>query len=211
MDERGELVLFVLRSGARREVLGPAVSMHRGFTDEGHIVTSDERGVWSMSLGPSRAHVRLAHDRPDGALLVAPGGKRAVAVYADNKKNTRALYSFALDGKGTRRRLIKGGEPVAWSHNGRWVLVQRGHAACLARASGGEYKCWSRYQAVAIAPDGSFAVLARPEQPNGQKGSKPAGYRLYRAIRDGVRPERPALIREGKGTGAAAAWLPARR
>jgi hypothetical protein len=130
-----------------------------------------------------------------------------VGVYVENG-NTSALYSFRLDGKGVRRRLMKDAVPVAWSRDSRWLLVQDGKNACLIRAVGGQYKCWRRYQGVGIAPDGSHALLVKASDSSRRgKGASPGDHNLYRGRRDGVRPDSPALLRSQ--VHPAAAWLAA--
>ena len=79
------------------------------------------------------------------------------------------LETIALDGSGARRKSIKSGTPLEWSHDSQWVLMQDGSGACIVRATGGQYKCWRGFTAVSIAPDGSYALLlgnrdAKPEK-----------------------------------------------
>ena len=91
---------------------------------------------------------------------------------------------FQLDGEGARRKAIKAGVPLMWSHDSEWVLVQDGGQACLMHATGGEYKCWRGYTAASISSDGKFGVFLgnrdgshkqTPEKdPKPKKGKKPA-------------------------------------
>ncbi len=141
----------------------------------------------------------VAPESPTGPWLAAPDGSRAVGVWTDGKHPE--LFTFQLDGHAVRRKLLRDGEPVAWSADSHWVLAQRKRRACIVRAVGGEYKCWRRYRARAIAPDGSFALLER----DAGKGTVD----LYRAQLDGADIARPTLLE--RGVDGAAAWAPTTR
>jgi hypothetical protein len=109
--------------------------------------------------------VVLAPAAPMRGFLAAPDGSRGVGVYrARPRKPAGAperdeLFGFALDGTAGRRRLIRDGVVIDWSWDSRWLLVQDGDKACIARATGGQFKCWKGYTAVSIAPDGAWALV----------------------------------------------------
>ncbi len=139
----------------------------------------------------------VAPNSPTGAWLPAPDGSRAVGVWTGGKHPE--MFTFRLDGHAVRRKLLHDGVPVAWSADSKWVLAQRNKRACIVRAVGGEYKCWRRYRARAIAPDGSFALV---ERDGDEKGT----FDLYRAQLDGAEIARPVLLE--RGVNGAAAWAP---
>jgi hypothetical protein len=64
-----------------------------------------------------------------------------------------------LDGQGARRKAIKGGVPIEWSRDGKWVLVQDLGNACVMLARGGQYKCWRGYTGASISADGRWALV----------------------------------------------------
>jgi hypothetical protein len=200
MDQSGSRVLIRLDPSPRKTVYGAALSTHIGFGG-GAIVSSDDKGVWTVPPARSQSgRALLAREPPHSHLLVAPSGKRAVGVYVEDERNASALYTFRLDGKGVRRRLMKNAVPVAWSRDSRWLLVQAGKSACVISATGGQYKCWSRYQSVGIAPDGSQVLLVKEGEKDKDssrrgKGASPGDFSLYRGRRDGVKPESPTLVR----------------
>ena len=130
-------------------------------------------GVWSAPPGaPKQAKKSHASSAPLRSFLPSPDGAWAVGVYADevytdahHKKPAEILMGFALDGEGARRKAIKNGVPLEWSHDSQWVLVQDGASACLMRAIGGQYKCWKGYTAASISPDGKWGlVLGEPRR-----------------------------------------------
>jgi len=157
------------------------------------LIAVGEASVCAQSLRRPAKKRLLAPHRPEHGLLASPDGQRAVGVYAQGKVKT--LEIFRLDGKAARRTLLRDAEPIAWSADSRWLLVQQGKKACIASALGGQYKCWRRYQASAIAADGSYAILARPAERN---------YALYRAELTGARARRPKLIADRVSAPAAA-------
>jgi hypothetical protein len=161
------------RSGAQRE-----------------LVWADGTGVWTASPASPKKSTRVAPDPPKRGFLPSPDGSRALGVYADeiftdahHKQAADVLMGFQLDGEGARRKLIKSGVPVEWSHDSQWILVQDGASACVMKAVGGEYKCWRGYTAASVAPDGKFALVLgnrdgskkqAPPPQKGAKGAKPA-------------------------------------
>jgi hypothetical protein len=208
MDQSGNRVLIRLDPSPRKTVYGAAINTHIGFGG-GALISSDDKGVWAVPSGRSQSgRALLAREPPHSHLLVAPGGKRAVGVYVEDEGRVSALYTFRLDGKGVRRRLMRGAVPVAWSRDARWLLVQADKSACVIRAAGGQYKCWRRYQGVDIAPDGDHVLLVKDTESDSSrrgKGPSPGDFSLYRGRRDGVKPESPTLMRSQ--VHPAAAWL----
>jgi hypothetical protein len=127
--------------------------------------------------------------------LVGPGAKRAAAVEGD------ALVAFKLDARKARRILLPKGVPVLWSADGNWLLahwtdLSHNQATCIVRAVGGEYKCWHGYTGVAIAPDGSYCLLAKAGK---------IGHDLFVGELAGAQTEAPAVL--VRGADGPAAWL----
>lgn len=194
------VVLYTLPAEQRSLVDVPAGQV-LGFLSGTRLAMADDDGVWAVPTEPGTPRALLAPHRPSGAVLIGPHGRRAVGVYpALSNHKSPGLYVFRLDGKGVRRRLLAGAEPVAWSRDDRWVAVQDGGSACLVRATGGQYKCWKRFQAVATSPDGRYLLMAKPSEKEGQVD-------LYRGERDGVRPAAPRPIE--RGITGPAVWVPA--
>lgn len=150
---------------------------------------ADRRLVWAdgaiWSAPPRRPanRTQVAPEAPLRGLLPSPDGSRAVGVYADvplagtpgvKAKPAELLMGFALDGVGARRKGIRAGVAVEWSHDNQWVLIQDGGSACIMRAIGGQYKCWRGYTAASIAPDGSYALVlgAVKQEPAKKPGKK---------------------------------------
>lgn len=182
----------------------------------------------------------VAPEAPARGLVASPDGSRAVGVYSappvGQPRTTEPrdqLFGFALDGTAARRRLIRDGVVLDWSADGTWLLIQDGGKACIARAVGGEYKCWKGFTAVSLAPDGAWALVLGPRDPggsapaadetpvgNGGEGADggdaevddaavplPTGpLSLYRAKLAGAFTEKPAVIE--KLVDGAALWLP---
>jgi hypothetical protein len=143
----------------------PGARIAGGAADR-KLVWADKDGVWTAPPGAPKQAKKVAPDAPLRSFLPSPDGARAVGVYSDevfvdvrHKQTKEVLEGFALDGEGARRKAIKAGVPVEWSHDSQWVLVQDGASACLMHATGGEYKCWRGYTAGSISPDGKFALV----------------------------------------------------
>ncbi len=183
------------RAFAAREVafLGP---------DGREILAGDDHGLWALSRRLPQPR-RLAPERPLRGLLATPDGRRAVGVFREGGQEI--LETFRLDGTAVRRRLLQDAVPVAWSADSQWLLAQQGRSACIARGVGGEYKCWRRYHAVALAPDGSYALVTREaEKPD--KHAPQDHYDLYWAELAGADTHRPKLrLHNVRGP---AVWLP---
>jgi hypothetical protein len=143
------------------------------------LVWLEASGVWSAPLADLRQKTKVAPEVPLRSFIASPDGNRAFGVYRDylyqgarKKVPAELLMSFALDGQAARRKAVQGGVPVEWSHDGQYLLVQDGSAACLIRATGGQYKCWKGFTAVSLAPDGSYALLLGNRDGSKQKADK---------------------------------------
>ncbi len=146
------------------------------------LIWADPTGVWSAPAAAAAVAATqkkaLATDAPLAHFSPAPDGAHALGVYkAHDEKDAPLLYSFALDGSGARRKVIRNGVPIEWSWDSQWVLVQDGGSACVMRAIGGEYKCWKGYTAVGIAEDGAWALVLGPRDQSaaGKSDAKPKG------------------------------------
>jgi hypothetical protein len=145
---------------------GPSVLHISGAAGARSLVWADATGVWRAPVADPRKKALAAADAPLRGFSTSPDGERALGIFADtvytdahHTKPLEQLESFALDGKATRRKSIKDGIAVDWSHDSAWVLVQEGPKACLMRAVGGEYKCWKGYTAASLSPDGRWGLL----------------------------------------------------
>jgi hypothetical protein len=130
-----------------------------------HVVTVTRRGVESFAIGNRKRRRLLAAQQPVDDLLVSPDGKRAVATLIDNPKGdgepTRSVYQFLLDGTGVKRKLVVDSRAVRWSRDSSWVVAAGDDNTCIARARGGQYRCWQGWRAVAMRPDNTEALLVR--------------------------------------------------
>ena len=204
-DGSGKVVLHRLLPSLRTVVHSVATSQHLGFLDRERLVTSDDTGVWAVPIRKGGERTLLAPETPSGAMLVSPDGSRAMGVFTegdstDSDSQKTALYVFRLDGKGVKRRLLEGAVPLGWSRDSKWAMAQAGNRACMFKATGGQYKCWRGYRAIALAPDGSYLIMTKAidDKPD----SEPDRYDLYRGRREGVRPGSPKII-TGRVTGPA--------
>lgn len=182
----GSGATLVAELAARRRWLVRGEGARAGWLSAARaaVVIAGEAIVAQGATGAART---LAPHAPTGTLSVSPTGDRAVGVYgADGDDDEPRLQTFLLDGTAVRRTLMRHAEPIAWSTNGRWLLVQQGREACLIRAVGGQYKCWNRYQAVAISPAGDYALLVKP--------SSDGRFDLYRAELAGAGTKRPVQL-----------------
>ena len=162
-----------------------AVARIVGKARDRKFVWAASDGVWGAPPSPSpRAKAqKLAPEPPLRGFLPSPDGARGVGVYASevytdahHKQPADVLMGFALDGIAARRKAIKNGVALTWSHDSEWVLVQDGSSACLMHATGGEYKCWRGYTAASISPDGKFGLVlgGAAAKPAAKKPATPA-------------------------------------
>ena len=142
------------------------------------LVWADKTAVWS-ARPDLKQKTRVAPEPPLRSFIASPDGSRAFGVYSDylyegakKKVPTELLMGFALDGTAARRKAFQHGVPIEWSHDGQYVLVQDGSAACLMRATGGQYKCWKGFTAVSLAPDGAFALVLGNRDGSKQKSEE---------------------------------------
>lgn len=188
-------VIFNLATGREFFVKVPAPGTRLvGSGAKRRLVWSGTTGVWSAPPGAPANKTKVAPEPPLRGFLPSPDGTRAVGVYADvvhvgkETKPADVMMSFALDGRGARRKTIKDSIAIEWSHDGAWLLVQDGKSACIARATGGQYKCWKNYTASSIAPDGAYALIVGPSG-------------LYRATLAGAFTTSPAIVGRGATAG----------
>ena len=144
----------------------PTTARIAGAGAERALVWADTAGVWTAPLANPKRKTRLAPDAPLRGFLPSPAGDRAVGVYADqayrdarHTEPAELLMTVQLDGRGARRKAIRDGVAVEWSHDAQWLLVQDGASACIMRATGGQYKCWKGYTAAALSSDGRWGLV----------------------------------------------------
>jgi hypothetical protein len=202
-----QLALYALPAERRSVMLDMPAVQALGFVDASRLALADEAGIWAVPMQHREQRLLVAPHRPSGMLLIGPRGRRAVGVYPPLESHkSPGVYVFRLDGKGTRRRLLPDAVPVAWSQDERWVAVQGEKSACLVRSSGGQYKCWKHYDALALSPNGDYVLLGKhAEEATDMPDDMPVD--LYRGERDGVRPAAPRLLQ--RGITGPAVWVPA--
>jgi hypothetical protein len=179
--------------------LPPASARIVGAGVERTIVWADATGVWTARPGDLKARTRVAPDAPLRGFLASPDGERAVGVYADqiyadvrHIKPAEVLMTLSLDSHGARRKAIRDGVAVEWSHDAQWVLVQDGASACIMRASGGQYKCWRGYTAASLSSDGRWGLaLGNRDGSKKQPPAKPPAKPPARPARN-AKPAPPA-------------------
>jgi hypothetical protein len=171
------------------------------------LVWPDKDGIWSAPHGNRKAAKKVAPEAPLRGFLPSPDGSRALGVYSDeiyidahHKKSADILMGFQLDGEGARRKVIKAGVPLEWSHDSEWVLVQNGGEACLMHATGGEYKCWKGYTAASISSDGKFGVfLGNRDGSHRQSSTKKRGKKAKKPVEKQVEPADEPETETGTG------------
>ncbi|MEO8845739.1 MAG: hypothetical protein ABI704_29465 [Kofleriaceae bacterium] len=193
-----------------------------GMGADRKLVWADKDGVWSVAPAFARNRKqakKVAPDAPLRSFLASPDGSRALGVYSDeiyvdahHKQAAEVLMGFQLDGEGARRKAIKAGVPLMWSHDSQWVLVQDGGQACLMHATGGEYKCWRGYTAASISSDGKYGLFLgnrdgshkqTPDKKDAKKDKKkPAPKKEEPPVDESGEPE------EGEGSGEADVAVP---
>jgi hypothetical protein len=206
-DGKALLISLVTKKRAKQPIAADGVrAVVVGKTRD--LIWTDADGVWRAPIGGLKQKKEVAPDAPLRGFVAAPDGSRGVATYAGQvyekkeKVPAETLDGFALDGTAARRMLFRDGVVIDWSWDSTWVLVQAGDEACIARAVGGEYKCWKNYTAVSLAPDGSWAVLL-----GDRKDDDTDARSVYRGKLAGAYTERPSLV-ETVIDGAGALWLP---
>jgi hypothetical protein len=162
---KGGSQVINLTSGKTLSIDAPGAHV-TGTGNERTLVWTDKDGVWAALHGNKKVAKKVAPEPPIRGFLPSPDGSRALGVYSDeiyvdahHKKPAEILMGFQLDGEAARRKVIKAGVPLEWSHDSEWVLVQNGGEACLMHATGGEYKCWKGYTAASLSPDGRWGLL----------------------------------------------------
>lgn len=176
----------------------PAGARVAGEGAERRLVWADAGGVWSASPGDLKNRSRIALDPPVRGFLASPDGEHAIGVYLDqvfadvkHARPAEVLMTVQLDGQGARRKTIRDGVAVEWSHDSQWVLVQDGASTCIMRAGGGQYKCWRGYTAASLSSDGRWAlVLGNRDGSRRQTARKPAKKPTGKSARSAA-PERP--------------------
>ncbi len=161
-------IIVNLKSGRHAPVAVPTAGARLVGSNQDRRLVWADGAIWSAPPRNPTKKTQVAPEAPLRGLLPSPDGSRAVGVYADvplagtpgaRAKPAELLMGFALDGVGARRKGIRAGVAVEWSHDNQWVLIQDRGSACIMRAIGGQYKCWRGYTAVSIAPDGSYALV----------------------------------------------------
>lgn len=157
------------------------------------LVWADQAGVWTAPAADLRRKTRAALDVPLRGFLASPDGARAIAVFPDqvfadlhHKRSAEVLMTLQLDGQGARRKAIRDGVAVEWSHDARWLLVQDGASTCIMRASGGQYKCWRGLTAASLSADGRWALAL-----GNRDGSRQSSARSGKSDKSGKSAARP--------------------
>ncbi|HSK04009.1 MAG TPA: hypothetical protein VK932_22300 [Kofleriaceae bacterium] len=209
-------IIVNLASGRFAPVAVPTAGARLVGSDADRRLVWADGAIWSAPPRKPSNKTQVAPEAPLRGFLPSPDGSRAVGVYADvplagtpgaKAKPAERLMGFALDGVGARRKGIRAGVAVEWSHDNQWVLIQDGGSACIMRAIGGQYKCWRGYTAASIAPDGSYAlVLGEVKQ---EPAKKPAGKKEppKKAAKEPAKPE-PAPAEPEDPEHASAASVP---
>ncbi|MEJ7601835.1 MAG: hypothetical protein WKG01_28310 [Kofleriaceae bacterium] len=172
-------ILINLKTNQVTPVAIPTPGARLITTPARKLVWTDAGGVWTAPPADLRHKTRVAAEAPLRSFIASPDGTRAFGTYNDylyegarKKVPAELLMAFALDGTGARRKAVQHGVPIDWSHDGQYLLVQDGSAACLVRATGGQYKCWKGFTAVSLAPDGSYALVLGNRDGSRQKSDK---------------------------------------
>jgi hypothetical protein len=200
--ENGETTLISMKTGkSTTKAVPPAGARVVVVDGVRRLIWADADGVWSAKVKNLDDKIELAPDAPVSGFLAAPDGSRGVAIYPGHlyekkvKVEADVLSGFKLDGTAARRMLFPEGTVIDWSWDSTWLLVQNGEKACIARAVGGEYKCWKGYTAQSLAPDGRWALV------RGTDSGK-----LLRVRLEGAQTEKPSLVQTE--VDGAALWLP---
>jgi hypothetical protein len=195
-DGTATILSLPLPGTAKVHALGAEATAFLG-ADPATVVAAADDGLWAIEVDGAGRRKRIAPHHPAANLLVSPDGKRAVGSFPD-RKGRKVVDEFRLDGEAARRKLVTAGVAVRWSWNSRWLLIEDGRRGCVVRAVGGEYKCWNRFHAAAVAGDGRRIFLQRTI--DGRRD-------LFVAPLAGARPARPhRLVAD---VPAAVLWMPA--
>lgn len=184
-------------TGAVKMIPGNVLQPNFRDHHERELVAASDGKLWAISLADWSARRLLVPHAPTGGLLVAPDGSRAVGRYPDD--GHQRVFSFRIDGKGARRRLMRDARPVAWSADSKWLLIEAKNMACIVRAVGGQFKCWRGYRAVAISGDGRTAIVARADKTSRKR------MHLYKASLNGPNVGTPTPL--APNGSAAGAWV----
>ncbi|MBT8494642.1 MAG: hypothetical protein KJO07_16425, partial [Deltaproteobacteria bacterium] len=162
IDTRGKPVVWVFGKGGRGKRYQLPEASVVGFAG-GKLLLERTGKLVRTALGSKKRELVSPH-APASRFLASPNGKRAIGYYPGSKEQDNkdeGLYSFRLDGRAVKRRLLRNGTPVVWSLDSRWVVIGLDDQACLLAAIGGQYKCWSDYQASTVTADGKRIFLRR--------------------------------------------------
>ncbi len=140
---------------------------------------------------------KVSNHAPSSNMQVTPKGDRVIGSYQEG--DIDVVYTFKLDGKAVKRTLVQAGRVVSISADSTWAAIQQEIDACAVRVAGGQYMCWTRFEAVDISTEGRNLLLS-------VAGAK-VGHDLYLGSVSGTKASKPNLIAEGVGT-LAAFWRP---
>ncbi len=215
-------IIVNLKSGKQAAVDIPAPGARlTGAGAERKLVWADATGIWASPPGNAKLKTQLGAEAPLRGFLPSPSGARAVGVYLDQEhdgkqtKPAEFLMGFALDGQAARRKGIKAGVPVEWSHDSDWVLVQDGARACIMKAMGGQYKCWKGYTAASISSDGKWALILgnrdgskKQAKPDPKTGTAKTKAKAKAKTKDPEPTDEPELDEEAPAPGDDVAVAP---
>jgi hypothetical protein len=178
----------------------PASARLVGSGAERMIVWANATGVWTARPGDPKTRTRIAPDAPLRGFLASPDGTRAIGVFADqvfagarHTQDAEVLMTLSLDSQGARRKAIRDGIAVEWSHDAQWVLVQDGASTCIMRAGGGQYKCWKGFTAASLSSDGRWGLaLGNRDDDKKQTPSKRAAKSRADKRSRKARPAKPS-------------------
>lgn len=194
--ETGEISLESMSEGGTKKtttIVGAMATIAKNRVTE--VVVAAGSGIEAVAVAEPTTKTTLSVHAPTSHLLVAPDGKRAVAVFPDDVNGT-SVFGFLLDGKGVKRKLVTDAIPVAWSSDSKWLAVTRKKRACVVRSAGGQYRCFDGYRALGMSPDNNDALLASGKQ---------SALKISRAALGGARSSKPVLL--VKRAQGAAVWL----
>ncbi len=198
---QGRPVFHHMRSPRQVLALGYEADAATRVSGGAGLVFMRESSVWGLRLdlsggaGSWKDRFRMA-TAPQTHLLVSPDGRRAVGHF--QHEGSSGLFSFALDGRGALRK-IDGpyAEPIGWSLDSRWVLIQDVKRSCVVLATGGEYKCWDGFRVLDIDTAAAHILMLGKLSRDGRST-------LHMVPLAGTRPAKPVQIHAGVVT---AAWL----